>query len=175
MAALAALALLAAIPCGQTAAAAELSSDQLINQLEAKPVTRSLFSRGVSVSGGQAEAPPSVDLHVAFEFNSAKLTTDAQLILENLGRALQDARLKDFNFTIAGHTDAVGSDAFNMDLSTRRAGAVRDYLVSRYGVVPARLTAVGYGKSRLANPAEPEGAVNRRVQIINTGQAQAQR
>jgi len=164
------LLLAAALLAPDTARAADPTPEQILRQLEPPPRTRSL-GRGVSVTGTAPQAPPAIDLHIPFAFNSARLETDAQIVLGNLGKALSDPRLAAFAFTIAGHTDAVGSDAFNLDLSQRRAAAVRDWLVSRHGVDARRLTVVGYGESRLADPADPEAAVNRRVQIINTGTA----
>lgn len=73
---------------------------------------------------------------------------------------------KDYNVEIGGHTDARGSDALNLDLSTRRATAVRDYLLSK-GVPTDELTAVGYGESRpLVEGASAEAyARNRRTEF----------
>lgn len=148
--------------------AADPSSEQILQKLEPPPRTRS-FGRGVSVTGAPPEPPPAIDLHIPFAFNSAQLETDAQIVLGNLGKALSDPRLAAYTFTIAGHTDSVGSDAFNMELSQRRATTVRDWLVSKHGVDVKKLTVVGYGESRPADAASPEAAINRRVQIINTG------
>ncbi len=67
--------------------------------------------------------------------------------------------------TVEGHTDAVGSDAYNLELSRSRARAVRDYLVQRHGIDGARLKTVGYGEARLVEAADPTAAVNRRVQF----------
>jgi outer membrane protein OmpA-like peptidoglycan-associated protein len=68
---------------------------------------------------------------------------------------------------IAGHTDAVGGDAFNQDLSERRADAIKRYLTDKYGVAAASLVTVGYGKSKLKDPSAPTSPVNRRVQVVN--------
>ena len=114
-------------------------------------------------------AQPSVDLAVNFEFNSARLTTDAALTLDQLGRALNDPALASSRFQVAGHTDGVGGDAFNQTLSERRAAAVKDYLVVHHRIAVGRLDAAGYGKSRLLDPAHPDAAANRRVQVTNIG------
>ena len=68
--------------------------------------------------------------------------------------------------TVEGHTDSVGTDAYNQSLSEKRAGAVRDVLVNQYGVGGERLNSVGYGESRpVADNATEEGrAINRRVE-----------
>jgi len=128
--------------------------------------TRGL-QRGVVVEGGNQEQPLSVNLYVNFEFNSAELTSDARITLDQLGIALRDPKLSAFGFIIAGHTDAVGGAEFNQKLSERRAEAVRNYMITQYGIAPQRLSAKGYGKSQLLDPEHPEDGVNRRVQIIN--------
>jgi outer membrane protein OmpA-like peptidoglycan-associated protein len=67
---------------------------------------------------------------------------------------------------IEGHTDSIGTDAYNQGLSERRANAVRDVLVDQYGVAGERVNAVGYGETRpVADNSTPEGrAINRRVE-----------
>jgi len=66
----------------------------------------------------------------------------------------------------AGHTDSVGDDAYDLELSKRRAQSVIDYLPSK-GIATGRMTPVGYGEtSPIADNATPEGrAVNPRVVI----------
>jgi outer membrane protein OmpA-like peptidoglycan-associated protein len=73
---------------------------------------------------------------------------------------------------IEGHTDSVGSDAFNQTLSERRAEAVRNYLIHQ-GVPEASTTAEGFGKSRpVASNDSPEGRqLNRRVELVVSGEA----
>jgi outer membrane protein OmpA-like peptidoglycan-associated protein len=68
---------------------------------------------------------------------------------------------------IEGHTDSVGSDAYNLDLSQRRADAVRDFLLQN-GVNAAQISTRGYGKaSPVASNATAEGRQqNRRVELI---------
>ena len=67
---------------------------------------------------------------------------------------------------VEGHTDSVGTDAYNQGLSERRANAVRDVLVNQYGLSADRVNAAGYGESRpVADNATSEGrAINRRVE-----------
>lgn len=150
------------------------SSEEIIKKLEPPKTSpsRSLRpNRGVKVEDGpNSDAPPSINLYINFEFNSDKLGTDAQISLRNLGLALKDPRLAKFRFLIAGHTDAVGDAAYNQTLSERRAKAVQDYLVFHYGIDAGRVKAVGYGKTRLLDPAKPDSGVNRRVQIVNEGE-----
>jgi len=143
------------------------SSEEIIKQLKPKERTRS-FKRGIKVQGRTGvEEPPSIDLQINFEFGSAKLTTDAQLLLKNLARALNDDALKSYEFQIAGHTDAVGRADRNLELSRSRAQSVKDFLVFYYDVSPKRLHTIGHGESRLLDEANPNAATNRRVEIVN--------
>lgn len=129
---------------------------------------RGLSQRGVTVEGVvPSEQPNSVNIYINFAFNSAELTSDARITLDQLGTALRDPKLATFSFVIAGHTDAVGGAEFNQKLSERRAEAVRSYLIAQFGVPADRLTAKGYGKSQLLDPEHPEDGINRRVQVIN--------
>ena len=146
------------------------AADGLINLDGTRGTSSPARDRGVSVSlEAKPESPPSVDLAVNFAFNSAELTTDAEITLSNLGQALGDARLAGYRFKIEGHTDSVGSDAYNLALSDRRAASVKTYLVRHHAIDPARLDAVGYGERRLADPGDPEAAINRRVRVVNVG------
>ena len=113
--------------------------------------------RGVTVERPQAEQPLSVNLYVNFAYNSAELTSDARITLDQLGAALRDPRLAEFNFVIAGHADAKGGLEFNQKLSERRAEAVRSYLI-RLGVASGAIT-VTDGHA----PAQAQG---RRIEII---------
>jgi outer membrane protein OmpA-like peptidoglycan-associated protein len=69
---------------------------------------------------------------------------------------------------IEGHTDSDGDEAHNQDLSTRRAAAVRQYLIDHYGVDQGRLEQAGFGESRpAAGNDTPEGKQqNRRVELV---------
>lgn len=137
-----------------------------------EPVTRSFRplgpSRGIEIEGGeqQAEAPPRIDLYVHFEYDQAALTmTDARLTLDALAKALKDPRLAAMRFMIVGHTDARGNDGYNLDLSRRRAEAVRQYLIQFHRIAGDALKADGKGRAELKDPARPEDAINRRVEI----------
>jgi len=135
-----------------------------------------LDSRGVTIiEPEQAKAnPPSIDLHIPFDFNSDQLTPDAIVVLRRLGEALKDPPLANSRFRIAGHTDAKGAAAYNQKLSEHRAQAVRNYLVFQYDMDASRLEVIGFGFTQLADPAHPEDGVNRRVQIINLGVTNSQ-
>ncbi len=113
------------------------------------------------------ERRPRVGLTVHFEFNSAELTADARATLDVLAEAIDKLPL--YRFRIEGHTDAVGGDTYNLVLSQRRAASVVTHLATRHAIDPGRLESVGYGKRRLRDPANPNDAVNRRVEIANMG------
>jgi outer membrane protein OmpA-like peptidoglycan-associated protein len=84
-----------------------------------------------------------------------------------LSRKLRSPELKDAQIQIVGHTDAKGTDAYNNKLSERRASAVRSLLAAIYEIDPARLQALGRGKSELKDKTRPEDGINRRVEIRN--------
>ncbi len=103
---------------------------------------------------------------VLFTSGQAILLPSAQAKLSEVAAALskQDPQSK---IVVEGHTDSQGPDAFNRDLSQRRAENVRDYLVS-HGIAPERVMARGFGPDRpVADNASPEGrADNRRVEFV---------
>lgn len=101
---------------------------------------------------------------VNFDFDKATLRQEDVSDLDKNVEALK--AWGDVNIEVAGHTDSMGSDAYNMKLSQRRAEAVRNFLISR-GVAADRLTAKGYGESQpVADNATEEGRFkNRRVEL----------
>ena len=68
---------------------------------------------------------------------------------------------------LAGHTDAVGGEEYNQDLSNRRADSVKRYLTEKFGLPADTLVTAGYGKTRLKNANNPSAAENRRVEVVN--------
>jgi hypothetical protein len=90
----------------------------------------------------------------------------AREMLDHLGEALGSPQLRGYRYLIAGHTDAVGSDEANLDLSYRRAQAVREYLARVHGIQRWRLAVKGWGRSRLKDSARPESGINRRVEVV---------
>jgi len=102
---------------------------------------------------------------ISFQSGSTVLTENARRILNLVVESMQD--YPDMRLEIRGFTDSVGSATLNLNLSQRRAEAVRDYLVSQ-GIAFDRLVAVGYGEAEpVASNATPEGrARNRRIEFI---------
>ncbi|MFO0734499.1 MAG: OmpA family protein [Labilithrix sp.] len=103
---------------------------------------------------------------VLFASNESTLLPAAMIKLNEVADALTKGN-PDSNMTVEGHTDSQGQRQYNMDLSKKRADAVRDQLVSR-GVAQDRIKAVGIGPDRpIASNNSAEGrANNRRVEII---------
>jgi outer membrane protein OmpA-like peptidoglycan-associated protein len=110
---------------------------------------------------------PAIDLEVFFSFDSAEITPEALPILKKLGAALSDEKLKGSLCLVAGHTDANGSDAYNLSLSDQRAKSVAEFLIENFHIDPKQLVAVGFGEEKLKNPENPLAAENRRVQVVN--------
>ncbi|AAZ98407.1 outer membrane protein [Thiobacillus denitrificans ATCC 25259] len=102
---------------------------------------------------------------VSFEPGSVRLTPDSITILDNAAASLN--AWGEVRVEVAGHTDSTHSAAFNLELSQRRAEAVRAYLVKK-GVRAERLTARGYGESQpVADNRTAAGrAQNRRVELV---------
>lgn len=104
---------------------------------------------------------------VNFAFDSSNLSTTAQTNLDKLAKVLSDN--PDTNINIYGHTDSKGSDQYNLDLSQRRAEAVKSYLINR-GISSSRLTSIGVGEAepKASNETDAGRATNRRVEFAIT-------
>src|SRR6202161_2321265 len=179
-----------------SAADNNVSADQIVNALQPKTLTRSLSAdrpadpsvqaredgfvdsirnrKTRSLSLGEREeiaelaaAKPKIDLDIQFEYNSARITQASLSAVQELGKALSTPELKGSTFVVAGHTDAIGGDAFNQDLSERRADTIKRYLTEKYGIAGTDLVAVGYGKSKPKDPNAPMDPINRRVEVVN--------
>ncbi|QLC72548.1 OmpA family protein [Pseudomonas sp. LPB0260] len=115
----------------------------------------------------QAEEPMEmvrVELDVKFDFDKDRVKEESYSDIKNLADFMN--QYPQTRTTVEGHTDSVGTDAYNQKLSERRANAVRQVLVNQYGVSGERVNAVGYGESRpVADNASDAGrAINRRVE-----------
>jgi outer membrane protein OmpA-like peptidoglycan-associated protein len=173
-----------------------VSADQIMNALRPKPQTRGLSAgsqtdpavaakdigfvqtlrnrKTRSLSLGEREqiaeiasTKPKIDLEIQFDYNSADIRKSSVPEVQELGKALSDANLKGSTFVIAGHTDAIGTEAYNQGLSERRAETIKQYLTEKYGINGSDLVTVGYGKSKPKDAAVPTDPVNRRVQVVN--------
>lgn len=103
---------------------------------------------------------------ILFATNSDRIRPESTPTLEEIGTMLKQH--DDLRITIEGHTDSDGEEAYNQDLSERRAASVKRFIVERYGIEPSRLETAGFGESRpVADNSTPEGKQqNRRVELV---------
>ena len=103
---------------------------------------------------------------IQFDTGKDEIRPEVGLILDEVARILNLPHNQQFNFTIDGHTDSVGSEERNNDLANARAAAVRSYLMSK-GVNPNRITTRGFGESTPidTNDTKEGRQNNRRVEI----------
>lgn len=109
--------------------------------------------------------------NVTFAYNDTTINPSFYQSLNQLAATMN--QYNETSIVVVGHTDSDGSDSYNLDLSQRRAAAVKNYLVAQ-GVQGYRIQTMGYGESRpVANNATAEGrAQNRRVELtINAPQS----
>ena len=101
---------------------------------------------------------------VAFAFDSYQLTDSTKEWLNDISKIFHDAPTE--MFEIAGHTDSLGPEEYNIYLSLLRAQSVKSYLVSQ-GINSKRLIAQGYGEDEPLDPDHSKKAwvKNRRVEI----------
>ncbi|KAA0077600.1 OmpA family protein [Tardiphaga sp. P9-11] len=185
------------LTAGIAAAAEEVTSDQILRALAPKkPLTRGLSmtppaepavnaaegkfvdslrnrsTRSLSIGEREqiasvAQTKPAIDLEITFDYNSANISKKSLSSVQALGKALSSDDLKGATFVVAGHTDAVGGEEYNQDLSERRADAIKRYLTDKYGIAGADLVTVGYGKGKPKAGVAPTDPSNRRVQVVN--------
>jgi outer membrane protein OmpA-like peptidoglycan-associated protein len=189
---------------GVALAGGSATEDQILQALQPKPLTRSLSptpatdpatkavesrfvetlrnrrTRSLSVDEREEIAAiaidkPKIDLEIQFDYNSADISAASMPSVQALGTALSNPKLSGSTFIVAGHTDAIGGEAYNQDLSERRADSIKRYLTEKYGINGTDLVTVGYGKSKLKNPDAPTDPVNRRVQVVNMANKTASR
>jgi outer membrane protein OmpA-like peptidoglycan-associated protein len=103
---------------------------------------------------------------IYFDFASDQLRPESAEVLKEISQVMQDH--PDWKLKVNGHTDNIGGDAFNMDLSRRRAEAVKAALTREYQIAPDRLTTAGFGATMpVASNDTMEGrARNRRVELV---------
>lgn len=110
----------------------------------------------------EPEALASLGEVIYFEFDSSELSEESRQILEQNAEWLRESA--DRTLMIEGHTDEVGTPAYNLALGERRAGAARDYLL-RLGIEDKRISIITYGEEK---PASAEDSKNRRSVFVST-------
>lgn len=105
-----------------------------------------------------------VELDVKFDFDKAQVKEESYGDIKSLADFMN--QYPQTSTTVEGHTDSVGTDAYNQGLSEKRAKAVREVLVNQYGVEGQRVNSAGYGETRPVadNATESGRAINRRVE-----------
>src|SRR5260370_34438855 len=150
-----------------------VSADQILNALQPKPLTRGLSAgpqadpavkakeigfiatlrnrKTRSLSLGEREeiaeiasTKPQIDLDIQFDYNSAEIRTSSMPAVQQLGKALSNASLKGSTFVVAGHTDALGNEAYNQDLSVRPAETLNLYLPHQFSINITTLVTAGH-------------------------------
>lgn len=145
----------------------DLDGDGVTNDKDCCPNT----AAGLEVNGYGCPVLNQRLQNITFEYNSARLTMDSELVLNSMVEALKSYNTA--SVELGAHTDSVGSDRYNQKLSQQRAQSTMNYLVSQ-GINPSRLTARGYGElNPIASNDTKEGrAQNRRVEIRVTDPGQ---
>ena len=142
---------------GAARALRALDSFEIVDRLEVRPP-----ETGIELQRGLDQFVAS--RVVEFEFDSDQLTAEGRETVDEVAVLLSS--LPGINVEISGHTDSTGDDEFNLDLSKRRADAVRTYLVEQ-GLAGARFETAGFGETRpIADNETPEGRQrNRRTEF----------
>ena len=125
-------------------------------------------SKGVKPIDVSTDFPAGVTLDtINFGFDEARIGRDQVRKLDRLAGALERIirRNPEEVFLLEGHTDAVGSDGYNLDLSMLRADAVKEALVDEYGIPARNLETEGYGEDYLKVPTQEPEWLNRRVTV----------
>jgi outer membrane protein OmpA-like peptidoglycan-associated protein len=101
---------------------------------------------------------------ILFAFDSDRMVGNYARVLEELAKFLRGGFKE---LIVEGHTDSIGSEAYNLRLSQRRATAIERYMVQKYGFSAKKITAIGYGESRpIADNGNYQGRqLNRRVEF----------
>ena len=115
------------------------------------------------------EMLPNLTLVIEFDLNSDRIRPSSYQTVGYIADALHHPLLMGDRFAVIGHTDASGSRAHNLDLSQRRADAVREALATTFRVPADQLVAAGFGEEQPRQGTNPDDPSNRRVQLLNLG------
>jgi flagellar motor protein MotB len=137
------------------------------------PDIRKLYPKGLSEGGvirieeSLLEKMPKVSLLNLFKDQSATIVPESYPVLDEYGKALQN-ELQQVVLVIAGHTDNQGSKPENLDLSQRRAEAVKQFLMSEFQIAEHRLLIQPYGASKpmVSNETAEGRRLNNRIELI---------
>lgn len=123
-------------------------------------------SNAVAAPKLSTQALPTIDIEILFDSGSDRFRDDQVNKLRDLAIVLSSDQFSGYRFLFLGHTDAKGDESFNVSLSQRRAESVAQLVRLFTGLSDSRVLAAGLGESRLKEPYDPLGGVNRRVQLV---------
>ncbi len=163
-------ALIAAVMLPFSAVASDLQLKVYSVAPEATELVNILFPKKIRTRSLQVAKPDTapdgiVAMKIQFEFDSDRLQKAAYPLLDSIAAVLDHEQSEGKGIVVEGHTDSVGDEGYNLQLSKRRASSVFDYLVTKHGIEPQRLTIRGFGEYVPLNSSDPGSAVNRRVQF----------
>ena len=146
---------------------------ETIEKLLLPTAENQIKTMGVGVRGRDdrtASPPLAVDMQIPFDFGKPEISSRADGVLQELGKALSGDRLRGYMYEIHGHTCSLGNPHANMILSEQRAAAVKRYLVSHFSLSSDQLIVHGHGQEHpiASNDTEEGRETNRRVTVINT-------
>lgn len=182
-------ALLLAILLGTSAApgaalAQEVSEQRIVSGLgkliEAAPIVDIAILRQEAMNAdgktmaslpnwSKIEKLPQMVVEINFKNDSVMIEPESYRTLGLIADALHHPDLWAYKFLIIGHTSATGSEQHNLELSDRRAEAIREILSTTFAIAPERLYAVGVGEYFPIDGSKADAANNRRVQLANLG------
>lgn len=149
------------------AGAAQFAKDVLYEERQPAPAPKPKPKPAPAPAPAPAPvAKEVVTFNLLFGFDKADITDEMIPVLEQVKMILDED--PDTDFVLSGHTDSTGPEAYNQGLSERRAGSVKDWLVSN-GVDASRLEAKGYGETqaRYDNATREGRKLNRRVELMS--------
>ncbi|WP_366522393.1 OmpA family protein [Flagellatimonas centrodinii] len=171
----------AGVPVGEDGCPLDSDGDGIPDYLDEcpnSPAGAKVLPNGCALSGDCRKPRPGEEVDangcavdrgfilkgVKFEFDSAILTEEAKRILDRVSETL--VAYPEINVELEGHTDNIGTAAYNLGLSERRAISVKEYLAGR-GIAPTRMVPVGYGLTQpIADNSTEDGREdNRRVEL----------
>ncbi|HEY5712172.1 MAG TPA: OmpA family protein [Allosphingosinicella sp.] len=149
-------------PRSNTPAATPRAAPRANSRNSVRPVANARPRAATPAGPGQR-----INLRLAFESGSARLTPAAEAQARVFAQSLQLPQLVSMRFRIEGHTDSVGNRARNLELSQRRAQTVADILFNA-GVARNRIEVRGYGQDRPIPGTRASASENRRVEAVRT-------
>lgn len=152
-------------PSGRTFSLSDVVNLGIIDRSEVEAEETNQGGEQVEVEA-RVDPLPSIDLEILFDYASSDLRPDQLPPLIALLDDLEEIDFTRARLVLMGHTDGVGSAAYNRDLSQRRADSVANFLSGTAGIPRSRIRTSGMGFDYLLYPNDPSHPGNRRVQIL---------